>query len=152
MIFKTCLDNLVAMWLKVHLTKYFSGHAYLPVPIASIGENYVMKNRKTATTITFTSNYRLPENVQMILYLFLRSLIPSAIGFLETDEIWQTLPFTNIHETSMAFRSVRTQNYSQFASTFEAADNAQFQLIDNASRCIHMRHAIPSNIRILLTT
>lgn len=45
----------------------------------------------------------------------------------------------------MAFRTVRTQNDSQFASTFEAADQCQvFQFIDNANRCVHMRHAIPS--------
>ena len=51
----------------------------------------------------------------------------------------------NIHEMSMAFRTVPMQNYSQFPLTLGEGQeiNAQFQFIGNESRCIHMRYAIP---------
>ena len=52
----------------------------------------------------------------MILYLFFRSLIPSTIGLLQTDE--NLTDITIIHERSMAFSTFPMQNYSQAANSF----------------------------------
>ena len=78
-------------------------------------------HEKTVTKITCTPKDRLPEIFKMcaraILYLFFRSLVPSTIGLLETEGNLTEIKIKNIHETSMAFSTVPTQKYSQFALT-----------------------------------
>ena len=68
------------------------------------------KHGKTVTSITWPKD-RLPEIFKMYAWFFIYSsvhLFQVQLASLKRMEIWQTLRFTNIHETSMALTTVPT--------------------------------------------
>ena len=69
------------------------------------------------------------QNVCTILIYSLDHLFQAQLASWKQREIWQTLRFTNIHERSITFSTVPTQNYSQFALTLGECQqiNAHFR-------------------------
>ena len=122
-ILKTCMDNLMATWLKVQLDMYFRGHAYFDNLFyqfsASLFPLYVeektmwRKTWKNSNNNNINTTGEAPwnfQNVCMILYLFITSLNPSKMGLLQTDE---NLTDIMIHKYSWKehHQALRTVNF-----------------------------------------